>query len=96
MTPTKAMAALAVTALVGLSATSGQAEAPDTCNRAAMADMIGEPTFYVVNVIYEIAEYAPEQVVRLLRPDQEPGFERPNRMTVLLDESGNVAEVYCG
>lgn len=96
MTRTVAFVTLTFAAMITALASPLTAQTPDTCNRAAMADMIGQPTFYVVNVVYEIAEYAPEQVVRLLRPGQEPGFVRPNRMTVLLDDDGLVAEVYCG
>lgn len=87
--------AFAVALAFGMAPSAVQAQAPDTCNRAPMEEVIGQTSFFAMNVVYEIAAYAPEQIVRILRPGEDPGVARPTRMTIYLDSDGRVREVRC-
>lgn len=87
--------AFAVALAWGMAPSAALAQAPDTCNRTPVEEVIGQTTFFAMNVVYEIAEYAPEQIVRILRPGEDPGFTRPTRMTIYLDSEGRVREVRC-
>lgn len=96
MTRLVVLVTLVIAAMTGLPLTQLHAQEPDTCDRVAMDDVIGATSFSVTNVVYEIAAYAPNQIVRYLRPGEDPGFERSDRLTVVFDGDGRVIRVYCG
>lgn len=96
MTGSGLLLTLTLAAGVALPAIPLKAQEADTCNRSAMSHVIGETSFVVTNVIYEIAAYAPEQIVRYLRPGDDPGAVRASRLSVVFDADGRVTRVYCG
>lgn len=96
MTYPSAGAAFAIFVTVALSYGPVHAQTPDTCNRAAMDEVMGQTSFFVTQVIYDIAAYAPEQVVRFLRPGDAPGPVRESRLTVVFDGEGRATQAYCG
>lgn len=88
--------ALLICAAISWGAGPVRAQAPDTCNRAAMEAVIGQTSFFATQVIYDIAAVAPERIVRFLRPGDAPGPENTRRLSVVFDGDGRVTRVFCG
>lgn len=96
MSRTSVNVTFSIAAVMAMTSSPAHTQAPDTCNRAAMDGVIGQTSFFVTNVIYDIAAYAPEQIVRFLRPGDDPGPTRANRLTVVFDADGRATRAYCG